>query len=99
METQKILAFADGSFRHDLEDFFKLSGWLDDDNKHSNLMAIEFVEGVPTLGFPRPAQNVLEMPEDTIVIARWPGKWRSDVFNFSLMQFRAWLETQDAKEE
>ena len=36
-------------------------------------------------------KDVLLYPDDTVVLKQWPGKWRSDVFQFTVGQLKAEL--------
>lgn len=87
-------------FRSDLNDFFKLSGVMQGDNKHSNIIVLEVVnDKLVLVEIPKESMaSLLNRPDDTIIIARWPGKWRSDCFRFSVGQWKEWMKGQTFSE-
>jgi len=73
--------------RTDLEDLFKLSGLFEGKNLHSNLITIQEIDGAVIIGKPKEGDEIRFLDSDTTVIARWPGKFRSDVFIFKVSDY------------
>lgn len=42
--------------------------------------------------------EVLSYPDETMVMKQWPGKWRSDFFQFSVGEMREFRESQKAED-
>lgn len=81
-------------FRKDaksLEALFGKSGIMQaGGNEHSNIMVIEDIDGAPCFSVPASVAEVEAMDDQTVVIVRWPGKFRSDCFQFRLWDWFAW---------
>ena len=78
------------SGRTDVEEYFKLSG-VRESKKRTHTPFLVFVEsdGDVEVKIVDSPIGLLGFPDETKVMAQWPGKWRSDFFQFTVGQFRA----------
>lgn len=87
------------SGRTDLEDYFRLSGVLEwKELKHSPFLV--FVEGKETIEIKivKNTTELLNYADETKVMAQWKGEWRSDFFQFTVGQVRAFLNERQSKD-
>jgi hypothetical protein len=67
--------------RTQLDDFFELSGLLTAKSlKHTPWLAFRPQEGGVRVEIVPAAEELLGWPDETVVMAQWPGQWRSDWF-------------------
>lgn len=77
-------------FRKDLKDLFAVSGLLVPGKKlkDSELMVITPSGEVKVLDSIR---DLDQESDDTDVLLRWPGKWTSDTFHFTVKEYKDWV--------
>ena len=76
----------------DLNDFFRLSGILED----IKLTHTPFIVFLPEYGGIQVkiidrAKDLLKLPDDIQVMAQWKGQWRSNFFQFKVGDLRRYL--------
>jgi hypothetical protein len=82
--------------RHDLEDFFRLTDTLTCEKRLHNAFIVITPAGLVTTE--RSAERLASQYEpQTQVLCQWPGKKRSDVFHFTVEEFkrRYFLKVKD----
>jgi hypothetical protein len=85
------------SGRTDLADYFKLSGI----REHKKLTHTPFLiflasEDTVEVRVVDEAKKLLEYPDDTPVMAQWRGQWRSDFFQFKVVDLRTYVAEHPA---
>lgn len=88
--------------RKDLRDYFAISGVftekklthtpflvfeVDENNNHINVMIVDS------------AVELLEYPDNIMVMGQWTGKWRSDFFEFTVGDYRKFLQGDQPNSE
>lgn len=83
------IKFNSNDFRTDTESLFKTSGCFNGLNKHSNILVIS-----PSgkISIPSSAHDIPLLEDDTEIIVRWPGQWRSDCFHFKAKDYKEYLQ-------
>jgi hypothetical protein len=81
--------------RTDVETYFKSSGVFDSERlDHTPLLAfIVSNETVKVRIIDKPAE-LLSLADDTAVMGQWRGEWRSDFFQFTVGQYRQFVEAK-----
>jgi len=69
--------------RTDLENLFRLSGCLDGGSTHHPFLAFITDGDSVTVRLFDNAEKVRTLPPDTPLMVQWPGRWRSDFFQFT----------------
>ena len=81
--------------RRDIEDLFRISGILEYRVlNHTPFLAFIIKEGGVEVELVNSAEKLLQYPDDTRVLVQWRGKWRSDYFNFSVGELKAFNEKE-----
>jgi len=80
------------SGRTDLTDYFRLSGI----REHKKLTHTPFLifltsEDAVEVRIVDNAKKLLEYPDETPVMAQWRGEWRSDFFQFKVVDLRRFI--------
>ena len=80
------------SGRTDVDDYFRHSG-IREYKKLPHTPFLVFVEkgDLVEVEIVDRADRLLSYPDDTKVMAQWAGQWRSDFFQFTVGQFRAYI--------
>jgi len=85
-----ILINKDG-FRKDLDDYFKkymftykkqISPFIAIDRNNRMVSCLRYTK------------YLFEIPDSTVILHTWPGKWKSDVFIFNIKEMKEWLSNQ-----
>jgi hypothetical protein len=81
--------------RTDVENYFKKSGVVDSERlDHTPLLAfIVSNETVKVRIIDKPAE-LLSLTDETQVMGQWSGEWRSDFFQFTVGQYRQYVEAK-----
>jgi hypothetical protein len=83
--------------RRDLGDLFRISGLFNgSEQKHNPFLVFDVRENEVVVRIVRYSTALLNFPPETQVMAQWPGKWRSDWFNFSVRDYLAWSTREPA---
>lgn len=78
--------------RKDLEDFFRISGIRQvQERKHNAILVID--EKNKTITVEKSPERLISgaYDEDTDVLCQWPGKFRSDFFKFTIKEFKDYI--------
>ncbi len=82
--------------RTDLEQYFSISGVFKNTKlTHTPLLVFVTSEDTVTVEIIDRAKELLNYPDATPVMGQWRGEWRSDFFQFTVGQYRAFLEAGD----
>ena len=85
--------------RTDVRGYFKLSGMRENSkNPHTPFIVFEelydqfdaSLDRIEVRLIQNPA-DLLNFPDDTKVMAQWPGKWSSDFFQFTISQLKEYI--------
>ena len=81
--------------RTDVEDYFKISGVFQYSKLHHTPF-LAFIESDDAIQvrIVYSAKELLTLPDDTPVMGQWKGEWNSDYFQFTVGQYRKFLEAQ-----
>ena len=78
--------------RTDLDDFFRLSGVLTWKTlNHTPFLAFVAGDSSVAVRLVSSAKALLELPDQTPVMAQWRGQWSSDFFRMTVADVRAAL--------
>lgn len=80
--------------RRDITDYFKLHLGQNTKLVHSPLLVFLEGETCLTVEIIHEPARILALPGDTKVMGIWPGKWRSDYFQFTVEEYRKYLESK-----
>ena len=81
--------------RTDLEDYFRISGVFEYPKlNHTPFLA--FIESDDTIQvhIVFSAKDLLKFPDDTPVMGQWRGEWHSDYFQFTVGNYRQFLDAK-----
>lgn len=81
--------------RTDLDDYFKNSGVFEY-SKLNHTPFLVFIESKDAVQvrIVFSAKELLTFPNETPVMGQWRGEWNSDYFQFTVGQYRQFLDTQ-----
>ena len=78
--------------RADVEEYFELSGCLECSKlNHTPFLAFVCQDNVVVVRIIENALALLALPDDAPVMGQWRGEWKSDFFQFTVGQMRAYL--------
>ena len=85
--------------RTDLNDYFSLSG-IRETRRLSHHPFLIFIEdkNVVRVDIVDNAKELLTLPDTTKVMAQWGGKYSSDFFQFTVADFRKYIELNPKKD-
>lgn len=79
--------------RKDVDEFFKLSDVFTAERlNHTPLLVFIATEDAVQVRLLDHAHNLLSLPDETSVMGQWRGTMRSDFFQFTVGQYRAYAE-------
>lgn len=85
--------------RTDLKEYFSISGLFSYSKlKHTPFLVFLQDEAGGDVRIVDEPKRLLFYPDDTPVMGQWRGEWRSDFFQFTVGQYRAYLETGEVPE-
>jgi hypothetical protein len=86
------------SGRTDLPEYFKLSGIREHKKlTHTPFLVFLASEDAIEVRLVDNAKKLLEYQDDTPVMAQWVGQWRSDFFQFRVVDFRNYVAAHPAE--
>ncbi len=81
--------------RTDTQDYFQISGIFDFPKlAHTPFLVFTRSESKVEVHIVLNGRELLLYPDETQVMGQWNGKWRSDFFQFTVGQYRAFLEAR-----
>ena len=81
--------------RTDVEDYFRLSGVFDSERlNHTPLLVFVASEDTVKVHIVDKPTELLSFDDATPVMGQWRGEWRSDFFQFTVGQYRRYVETK-----
>ena len=81
--------------RKDIDDYFKLSGVFASERlNHTPLLAFITSEDIVTVRIIDKPVALLAFADETPVMGQWRGEWRSDFFQFTVGQYRQYVEAE-----
>ncbi len=81
--------------RTDVDEFFKKSGVFESERLvHHPLLAFIEKEDEIQVQLVEVPRQLLSFPGETPVMGQWSGEWRSDYFQFTVDQYRHYVEEQ-----
>jgi len=92
-KKQRILQKIETCGRTDLDDFWRLSGIKENyNNTHTPFLVFYEDEGKIKMDILKKAEQLLGYPDSTKVMQQWSGKWSSDFFQFTVGDYRNFIE-------
>lgn len=80
----------------DINDYFKKSGVFECEHlTHTPLLVFTVSEDTVQVRIIDKPTELLDFPDDTPVMGQWRGDWHSDFFQFTVGQYRHFLEAKD----
>lgn len=80
--------------RTDVDEFFRHNGFRENSKlNHNPFLVFESGQAVVNVRIVDRAQELLSFADETKVMAQWKGHWQSDFFQFTVGQFRRFVET------
>jgi hypothetical protein len=81
--------------RKDINDYFKISGVFENEQlNHTPLLAFIASEDTVTVRIIDKPFELLNLVDETPVMGQWRGEWHSDFFQFTVGQYRQYVEAQ-----
>jgi hypothetical protein len=81
--------------RKDVNDYFKISGVFESERlNHTPLLALIASEDTVTVRIIDKPVELLDLTDETPVMGQWKGQWHSDFFQFTVGQYREYVESQ-----
>jgi hypothetical protein len=81
--------------RRDIADYFSLHVGKTGKLPHSPLLVFQRSEAGVSVEIVLKPVELMGYPDDTPVMGIWPGQWRSDYFQFTVGEYRAFFEGLD----
>lgn len=82
--------------RKDVVDYFKLSGVLEYEQLNDTpFLAFIASEETVTVRIIEKPFELLHLSDETPVMGQWRGEWRNDFFQFTVGQYRQYVEARD----
>jgi hypothetical protein len=82
--------------RTDIDEFFKKSGVFESEHlAHHPLLTFLEKENVIHVQIIESPRKLLSFPDTTPIMGQWAGEWRSDYFQFTVGQYRHYVEEQE----
>ncbi len=81
--------------RKDVDDYFRASGVFESEKlNHTPLLAFLASDDTLKVRIIDKPLELLDFSDETPVMGQWRGEWRSDFFQFSVGQYRQYVEAQ-----
>ena len=81
--------------RKDINDYFKLSRVFESERlNHTPLLAFIASEDTVTVRIIDRPSELLALADETPVMGQWGGEWRSDYFQFTVGQYRQYVDAK-----
>src|SRR5215813_376287 len=81
--------------RTDVDEYFRLSGVFEAEKlDHTPLLVFAVSGDTVTIHIIHKPSELLLYPDDTPVMGQWRGEWRSDFFQFTVRQYRQFMEAK-----
>ncbi len=91
--SKPILINKDG-FRKDLDDYFKKYMFTYNKQISPFIAVIQSTKMISCLKY---TKYLFDLPPDTTILHTWPGKYKSDVFIYTIKEMLEWIKAQDPK--